>query len=152
MSQAAIHDAITAKLAALASVKVAYGDGSVDPTVKPWPQQITDMPAVLVKPGSDERTLGLSRELFVTEWIAEFYLPVAADPGLAIQRVNQLRDQCRVAFRTGLSLAGLVSVIRYVRSEAPRYVEEGEDDAATAYLIWTAVFVTEERTPTQPTV
>lgn len=153
MTLAAIHDAIAAKLAALASVKVAYGDGSTgDPTVQPWPHSIVTMPAVIVKPGADERTMGISPEWFTTEWEAEFHLPIAGDPGLAMQRVNQLRDQCRVAFRVGVSLGGLVTYVKYLRSDGPQYVEEGEDDAVIPKLVWTLVLQTWQRTPTQPTV
>lgn len=153
MTLAAIHDAIAAKLGALSGIELTYGDGSVDPNVLPSPQSVQTMPAVLVRIGSDQRTMGLSRELFRTQWEADFYVPLASDvEGTAIRYINQLRDEMRIEMRQGISLGGLVTVCRYLGSNAPVKRDEGQDEAVISYLIWTVRLETEERTAVAPTV
>lgn len=143
---AQVHDALAVKiLTGCTDLKNVYGDGSVDDRVKPWPEAIVQMPAALIHRGDTAREAGLSRELYTRQWEADFYLPAVKSAASAIRLINRLDTQLLDEFATGVSLGGLVSVVRYLGSGRPVYREEGEDEATTQYVIWQARFETQER-------
>ncbi len=144
MTAAAVHDALAAKIANLSSLKVAYGDGRTG-TVSTWPAKVVSMPAVLVRRGPTSRAPHISRQLYVRQFDADFYLPLPRSGAFAIQAINDLDDQLLEEFVSGWTLDGVVDVCRYLGSDPPRYVEEGEDEATIQYVVWTAHFSTEER-------
>lgn len=146
VTAAQVHDALAAKiLAGCTDLKVVYGDGTTNEAVKPWPGSIVTMPAALVRRAETSREAGLSREMYKRQWEVEFRLPAVRHAAAAARLINRLDDQILVEFRRGVSLGGLVSIVRYLGSDRPVYREEGEDEARIQYVMWLTRFETEER-------
>lgn len=142
MGAATVRDAIAAKVSALSSAQHVYANGSSDPAVAPWPDELVDNePHALVGRGATVRTGGTGNQIVTRTVDVEWRFP-AVDKGEAQRRMDALEDEIVVAFSDGLFLGGRVIDCTYEGSDKPF---ETADASAREWVVWITHFRARER-------